>query len=324
MISATARPILVSEITPSVSPQYQTDGTPSARPTTGPNGSPTAHPPTVSDQTPSAGPQTGSDGTPSGRPTTGPNGSPTAHPPTVSGQTPSNGPYLDSEGTPSARPTSGIGGSPTAKPNTYPTNAPSAQPPLCGWTKWMDNHKPDAFSGESETFAELRAASYMICDDTEIQGIECRVVGSHEQINETNQVNILCDINSGGLMCFSFDQPEANCLDYEIRVFCEPKGQDCSKTPTAYPPTVSTDVPTARSTSTTGKPTTTEPATTCVDKWSKWINRDTSSGDGIEHEYMTAAEKEIFCPGGKISAIECVTTYNVSSHSAGEVRNASC
>lgn len=34
---------------------------------------------------------------------------------------------------------------------------------------------------------------------------------------------------------------------------------------------------------------------------------------------MSREEKKLFCPNGKITSIECVTSNNISSESAGEI-----
>lgn len=44
------------------------------------------------------------------------------------------------------------------------------------------------------------------------------------------KVNVLCDLSYSGLKCFDFDQPNGQCVDYEIRFMCEPNS--CHVTPT--------------------------------------------------------------------------------------------
>ncbi|KAH3845741.1 hypothetical protein DPMN_088024 [Dreissena polymorpha] len=55
----------------------------------------------------------------------------------------------------------------------------------------------------------------------------------------------------------------------------------------------------------------------CSDQWSIWYNRD-NTNDGKEMEFMTEAEKRLFCPYGTLTAIECLTTNGTQSYSTGE------
>ncbi|KAL4222951.1 Mucin-5B [Mactra antiquata] len=239
--------------------------------------------------------------------------------------------------TPTVSPVIDTSKTPTAGFSIGTDGVPTSGPVLCGWTNWMDGHKPDEFAGESELFSDLRL-NHQFCQDTDIQSVQCRVVNSHLMINETQQVGVLCDIPTGGLMCMAFDQPSSKCLDYEIRVYCEPKGVDCSATPTASPkvgttatptaspninrnstltPTVATEVSTQTSII-TGSTVIIQTGSNCNNTWSEWINRD-NSVDGHETESMSPEEKSQFCPGGKIIAIECATTSGIPSDSTGEI-----
>ncbi|XP_052248669.1 mucin-5AC-like isoform X9 [Dreissena polymorpha] len=349
----TAHPPSVSGGSPTASPGQGGFGSPTAYPPTGSGGAPTAHPPSVSGGAPTASPGQGGSGSPTAYPPTGSGGAPTAHPPSVPGGSPSASPNLASGGIPTVSPSTGPIGAPTAHPPTgNGGEIPTAKPVTCGWTTWIDGHKPDE-NGESELFADLRR-SLQFCADTDIQGIECRVKTTHQMFNETDQIQVLCDINSGGLMCFAFDQPTGQCYDYEIRVFCEPKGQDCSNVPTARPPTYNPHSPTTAAhigstsppiTSSTARvdsstvspaigsgatptgsplnaggnsPTAVPPGYNCTDQWSIWYNRD-NTNDGKEMEFMTEAEKRLFCPYGTLTAIECVTTSGIQSYSTGEI-----
>jgi hypothetical protein len=338
----TAQPGLISGQSPTAEPGLISGQTPSAKPGLQPGQSPTAQPGLLPGQSPTAQP-----GLISGQ-------SPSAKPGLVSGQTPTAQPGLHSGETPTAQPGQISGQSPTAQPGLISGQTPTAGPTLCGWTNWMNGHKPDDFSGESELFSDLRA-KHQFCQDMDIQGIECRVVNSHLMINQTDQVNVMCDITSGGLLCFTFDQPSGQCLDYEIRLFCEPKGVDCSAVPTAHPGLISGQTPTAQPGLQSGQSPTAQPGlvsggqtptaqpsgmsggtptaqppikpgqtpiqSLCVDGWSSWINRDTPPSDGKEVEFMNSTEKAAFCNGGKISSIECVTTDGIESYSTGEVYN---
>lgn len=105
----------------------------------------------------------------------------TAEPGPVSGQTPTTKRHQDGAGqsttarpvlvsgkTPTAAPGPVTGKTPTAHPGPVTGQTPTSQPSLCGWSQWMDNHKPDEFAGESETFSDLRTI-HQFCNDEDIQ-----------------------------------------------------------------------------------------------------------------------------------------------------------
>ncbi|WAR09825.1 MFGM-like protein [Mya arenaria] len=297
-----------------------------------------------SNRTPTQHPISASTGFPSEKPNRNFNKTTTKQPMSVSGGTPTLKPTMNNTTTNSHSTKQPVhsGVTPTMSPTAPGVGVSTAGPVLCGWTTWMDGHKPDASTGESETFSELRTI-YQFCKDIDIQGIECRVKDTHAMINQTDQVNVMCTIASGGLMCFGFEQPTGRCLDYEIRIFCEPAGQVCSGTstgkpsagsssltptlpppehtngsPTNKPPGMSAKLPTAFPTGMSTKLPTAHPPSKCVDKWSPWINRDTQP-DGKEHEHMNATEKATFCVDGRVSGIECMTIDNIASYSSGEI-----
>ena len=59
--------------------------------------------------------------------------------------------------------------------------------------------------------------------------------------------------------------------------------------------------------------------TTCVYRWSLWINKDSpNTGDGNDYEMMLAMDKAKFCPGGRITEVECSTVNNTPSELTGE------
>ncbi|KAK3108253.1 hypothetical protein FSP39_004202 [Pinctada imbricata] len=97
---------------------------------------------------------------------------------------------------------------------------------------------------------------------------------------------------------------------------------------TASPPVGTTPTPgqgtTPSATPTPGVGTTPTPTqgTPCVTRWSKWINRDNPVSDDKEVEAWTTAEKQAFCPGGKVNQINCTTVDGTPSYSTGEI--ASC
>ncbi|WAQ93441.1 EDIL3-like protein [Mya arenaria] len=297
-----------------------------------------------SNRTPTQHPISASTGFPSEKPNRNFNKTTTKQPMSVSGGTPTLQPTMNNTTTNSHSTKQPVhsGVTPTMSPTAPGVGVSTAGPVLCGWTTWMDGHKPDASTGESETFSELRTI-YQFCKDIDIQGIECRIKDTHAMINQTDQVNVMCTIASGGLMCFGFEQPTGRCLDYEIRIFCEPAGQVCSGTstgkpsagsssltptlpppehtngsPTNKPPGMSAKLPTAFPPGMSTKLPTAHPPRKCVERWSPWINRDTQP-DGKEHEHMNATEKATFCVDGRVSGIECMTIDNIASYSSGEI-----
>jgi len=90
------------------------------------------------------------------------------------------------------------------------------------------------------------------------------------------------------------------------------------ETPTAFPPGYTGITPTAFPPGYTGIIPTAQPPL-CVSNWTSWVNRD-NVADGKEVEFMNKTELDAFCIGGKISAIECMTTDGISSYSSGEVK----
>ena len=113
-------------------------------------------------------------------------------------------------------------------------------------------------------------------------------------------------------MCFGFEQPSGQCSDVEIRVFCEPKGVDCS----SGAPNIVTTIA--------------MPTTTCGDHWSPWINNGSPSKPNPSgmpgDKEVAAAEYRIqtgFCSNGKISNIECQTASGMSSNDAGQILDCS-
>ena len=96
-----------------------------------------------------------------------------------------------------------------------------------------------------------------------------------------------------------------------------PPGGYTGGEPTAFPPGYTGITPTAFPPGYTGITPTAQPPL-CVSNWTSWVNRD-NVADGKEVEFMNKTELDAFCIGGKISAIECMTTDGISSYSSGEV-----
>ncbi|KAK3611484.1 hypothetical protein CHS0354_039096 [Potamilus streckersoni] len=354
----TSAPGLISGHSPTAAPGQQGGSTPTPAPGPISGQSPTAAPSQLNGATPTPAPGLISGQTPTAAPGQQGGSEPSPAPGQISDHSPTAAPHQLSGATPTLTPSQVSGHSPTAAPGQHggstPTLAPgqvSGQTPvprltICGWTPWLNGHKPDEVSGESEIFTDLHTI-HSFCNDMDIQSIECREADTYKPFSETGQKNVVCDIASGGLMCFNFDQPSGKCLDYEIRVFCEPKGVDCTSrapgqvttnsptpapyanalTPTKAPSFLSGATPTM-SPSYTGNgeiPSTMTkvpvPITTCADHWSEWINKDSpETGDGdkeasaLEYHNLTG-----FCAMGKITSIECQTKEGISSESYGDV-----
>ncbi|KAK3611486.1 hypothetical protein CHS0354_039099 [Potamilus streckersoni] len=341
-----SEPEFINGKTPTPAPSQNRGQSPTPAPIQLSGATPIPTPGLISGHVPTAAPGQQGGSEPSPPPGQISDHSPTAAPDHLSGASPTLTPSQVSGHSPTAAPEQHIGSTPTLAPGQVSGQTPVPGPTICGWTPWLNGHKPDEVSGESEMFTDLHTI-HSFCNDMDIQSIECREADTYKPISETGQKNVVCDIASGGLMCFNFDQPSGKCLDYEIRVFCEPKGVDCtsrapgqvttnSPTPAPYanahaptkaPSFLSEATPTM-SPSYTGNgeiPTTMNkvpmPITTCADHWSEWINKDSpETGDGdkeasaLEYHNLTG-----FCAMGKITSIECQTKEGISSESYDDV-----
>ncbi|XP_033761396.1 mucin-5AC-like [Pecten maximus] len=230
-IIPTAGPGLGPNGQPTAGPGFGTNGQPTAGPGLGPNGHPTAGPGVGPNGHPTAGPGLGPNGQPTAGPGVGPNGQPTAGPGLGPNGQPTAGPGLGPNGQPTAGPGLGPNGHPTAGPGLGLNGQPTVGPAFCGWSVWMNGNKPNDVA-ELELFVDLRQ-QYRFCDTDEITAIECRKAGSSLSYTEAGQSGIICDFHRGGLTCINSRQGATGgrCYDYEVRVFCEPRGIDCSTLP---------------------------------------------------------------------------------------------
>lgn len=87
------------------------------------------------------------------------------------------------------------------------------------WTPWVNTNTPDA-TGDYETIMHLNSL-VQSCNSSSIRAIECRTVGSRKSWNEAGDMDVKCDLDSQGLLCFNKVQRSGQCQDYEIRVFCD-------------------------------------------------------------------------------------------------------
>ncbi|XP_021374153.1 mucin-5AC-like [Mizuhopecten yessoensis] len=230
-IFPTAGPGLGPNGQPTAAPVLGPNGKPTAGPGSGPNGQPTAGPGVGPNGKPTAGPGLGPNGHPTAGPEVGPNGHPTAGPGLGPNGHPTAGPGVGPNGHPTAGPGVGLNGHPTAGPGLGPNGKPTASPPVCGWSTWMNGNKPNDVA-ELELFVDLRH-QYSFCDTDDITAIECRRTGTSLSYTEAGQSGIICDFHRGGLTCVNSRQTTTGgrCYDYEVRVFCEPRGVDCSTLP---------------------------------------------------------------------------------------------
>ena len=196
-------------------------------------------------------------------------------------------------------------------PPTVPAGQPTAAPskaPCMYWTQWVDFNRPTAV-GEHESLANM--ANYVtVCDAKFVTSIECRTVDTKTKPEKDGQVGVVCSLERKALICDGSKQIGDPCHNYEIRVFCDECGKPTPSpsaqtaiTPTVTPPRNSFRTPSV--TPPTGQTPSVEPPS-CVDRWSGWINKDSPDGNG-DFEYLTVQELDVFCPGGVISEVLCVS-----------------
>ena len=65
--------------------------------------------------------------------------------------------------------------------------------------------------------------------------------------------------------------------------------------------------------------TTQQPTPLCVDRWTDFINQDHPDTGNGDLEKWSASQLAAFCPDGKITQIECITTTGIASYSTGEI-----
>ncbi|CAH6793373.1 Muc5b [Phodopus roborovskii] len=156
----------------------------------------------------------------------------------------------------------------TPRTQTLPvtmTNATTSQgtthcQPKCKWTEWFDVDSPTSgvVRGDMETYENIRTAGKKICQAPE--KIECRAENYPAvSIDKVGQI-VSCNLETG-LVCKNEDQTDdfKMCFNYNIRVLCCDDYSHCPST-TAVPwtyttnkTTVSSEVPTAAISSSTGQ-----------------------------------------------------------------------
>ncbi|XP_069823969.1 mucin-2-like [Dendropsophus ebraccatus] len=92
---------------------------------------------------------------------------------------------------------------------------------VCSWSDWIDvsTPSPSQNGGEYETYENIRNTGIKVCDKP--QNISCRAKDNpFTPILQLEQI-VKCDVSTG-LTCNNRDQAglQAECLDYEISVYC--------------------------------------------------------------------------------------------------------
>ncbi|XP_035677719.1 mucin-5AC-like [Branchiostoma floridae] len=102
---------------------------------------------------------------------------------------------------------------------------PIKPPVRCtSWTNWFDRDNPSV-TGDWETLSNLQEENPgMICKAP--TAIEARVVGTGQDALATGENFAFCDATTG-FVCRKDDQPDNECLDYEVRFCCPETVPDC-------------------------------------------------------------------------------------------------
>eukprot|EP00058_Branchiostoma_floridae_P000175 XP_002585663.1 hypothetical protein BRAFLDRAFT_111593 [Branchiostoma floridae] len=101
---------------------------------------------------------------------------------------------------------------------------PIKPPVRCtSWTNWFDRDNPSV-TGDWETLSNLQEENPgMICKAP--TAIEARVVGTGQDALATGENFAFCDATTG-FVCRKDDQPDNECLDYEVRFCCPETDSD--------------------------------------------------------------------------------------------------
>uniref|UniRef100_A0A8C0UJN3 Mucin-5AC n=1 Tax=Cyanistes caeruleus TaxID=156563 RepID=A0A8C0UJN3_CYACU len=131
----------------------------------------------------------------------------------------------------------------------------------CAWTQWfnVDSPTPGSENGDLETFENIRAAGYELCDKP--QDIKCRAKDYPDKIVKIMGQKFECSLEKG-LVCRNRDQTVKypTCFDYEVSVLCCDR-KHCQTTVALPGTTVSTSTTYAR-----------EETTTIATQPAEWIN----------------------------------------------------
>lgn len=61
---------------------------------------------------------------------------------------------------------------------------------------------------------------YAFCREDQVEYIQCRQVSNKASYDVADDVNTICS-TKGGFACYGSLQPDGQCNDYEIRVYCK-------------------------------------------------------------------------------------------------------
>ncbi|XP_075924085.1 uncharacterized protein LOC116943709 [Petromyzon marinus] len=195
----------------------------------------------------------------------------------------------------------------TSPPTTLPpSTTPKLLPPGCikhGWSDWMDSDSPFTDKeGDLESFTNLRRL-YVFCESPVT--IQCRVKDTPLAYDEAGQYGVTCDLMYG-LHCYNRLQPELQCLNYEVRVYCH-----CQITPTPFETSTET---TTLKTSTSSPSTTKVPITETHTSTQKSTKKSTTS-PWATHLDLTYSLPEFTLPLEETTSSTAHTTKSSSTHS---------
>ncbi|XP_035579046.1 mucin-5AC [Zalophus californianus] len=230
-------PTSVPETSSTSLPESSSTSVPTTSPTSVPTTSSTPVPETSSTSVPPSSPTS----VPTTRSTFVPTTSSTSVPGTSSSSVPTTSPSPVPETSSTSVPKSGTSSAPTTSTTpvltpetTHSSHVTVTCQPQCTWTKWFDVDfpSPGPHGGDTETYCNIKKKGEKICRRPEyISQLECRAE-SHPEVSIENLGQVVqCNV-SKGLVCRNRDQ-EGNvgmCLNYEVRVLCCERPEQCGHT----------------------------------------------------------------------------------------------
>ncbi|PVD30852.1 hypothetical protein C0Q70_10127 [Pomacea canaliculata] len=174
---------------------------------------------------------------------------------------------------------------------------------ISGWSAWFNNDSPDTGDGDVEKITPQQLSQF--CAGGRVSQVDCRTTEGIEYFSSGEMLTCTVD---GGLVCNNADNDPVPCSDYKIRYECScPAGASPAPEHTQRPSTAAVAITTAAA------------PRTCVNGWSAWINNDSpDTGDG-DVEKMTSQQLSQFCPGGRVTQVDCRTTEDIEYFSSGEM-----
>ncbi|XP_025095657.1 mucin-5AC-like [Pomacea canaliculata] len=198
-------------------------------------------------------------------------------------------------------PTKETQGIPTTPGPLATTAAPTGNC-ISGWSAWFNNDSPDTGDGDVEKITPQQLSQF--CAGGRVSQVDCRTTEGIEYFSSGEMLTCTVD---GGLVCNNADNDPVPCSDYKIRYECSCPGASPAPEHTQRPSTAAVAITTAAA------------PRTCVNGWSAWINNDSpDTGDG-DVEKMTSQQLSQFCPGGRVTQVDCRTTEDIEYFSSGEM-----